>query len=98
MILDEIFKIIEDRKKKMPQGSYVATLLKGGDDKVIQKVGEESIEVIIAAKNKNRQKIISEATDLVFHLLVMLSLFKISPTDILKELERRRVAAKKNSG
>lgn len=91
MILDEIFKIIEDRKKKMPQDSYVAALFKGGEDRVIQKVGEESIEVIIAAKNKNRQKIISEAADLFFHLLVMLSLFKISPVDILKELEKRRI-------
>ncbi len=90
MILDELYKIIEDRKKKMPENSYVASLFKKGADRIIQKVGEESTEVIIAAKNENKQRIISEIADLFFHLLIMLSLFKITPDDIFKELEKRR--------
>ena len=89
MTLDELYKIIEDRKKKIPANSYVASLFKEGADRIIQKVGEESTEVIIAAKNEGKERIISEIADLIFHLLVMMSLFKITPSDILKELRRR---------
>lgn len=91
MTLEELYKVIEDRKKEMPKNSYVASLFKMGKDKIIQKVGEESIEVIIAAKNESKQKIISEIADLIFHLLVMMSLFKITPLDIFKELRKRRL-------
>ena len=66
---DVIYKIIEDRKKKMPEDSYVASLFDKGKDKIIQKVGEESTEVIIAAKNEGKDRIISEVADLIFHLL-----------------------------
>lgn len=90
MTLDELYKIIEDRKKKMPKDSYVASLFKKGEDKIIQKVGEESIEVIIAAKNESKQRIISEAADLIFHLLIMMSLFKITPADIFDEFSKRK--------
>lgn len=90
MNLEELYEIIENRKKKMPEGSYVASLFKEGRDRIIQKVGEEVVEAIIAAKNENRKRIISEVADLIFHLLVMLSLFNITPSDILKELDKRR--------
>lgn len=90
MTLEELYKIIEDRKKEMPKNSYVASLFKKGADKIIQKVGEESTEVIVAAKNQSKKRIISEVADLIFHLLVMMSLFKIKPSDVLKELNKRR--------
>lgn len=90
MILEKLYKMIENRKKEMPKDSYVASLFKKGKDRIIQKVGEESTEVIIAAKNESKQRIISEVADLLFHLLVMLSLFKITPRDILKELDKRK--------
>lgn len=90
MTLEELYKIIEDRKKEMPKNSYVASLFKKGADKIIQKVGEESTEVIVAAKNQSKKRIISEVADLIFHLLVMMSLFKIKPSDVLKELDKRR--------
>lgn len=89
MTLKQLYKIIESRKKKMPEGSYLASLFRKGKDRIIQKVGEEAIEVIIAAKNEGKEGIVSEAADLIFHLLVMLSLFKINPSDILKELNKR---------
>lgn len=89
MTLKQLYKIIEDRKNKMPEGSYAASLFKKGKDKIIQKVGEEAIEVIIAAKNESKERIVSETADLIFHLLVMLSLFNINPSDILKELNKR---------
>lgn len=89
MTLQLLYKIIESRKKKMPEGSYVASLFQKGNDQIIQKVGEEAVEVIIAAKNEGKERIISEVADLIFHLLVMLSLFNITPSDILKELDKR---------
>lgn len=89
MTLDQLYKIIEDRKKELPKDSYTASLFKTGKDKIIQKVGEEATEVIIAAKNENKEKIISEIADLVFHLLVMMSLFKITPMDIFRKLAGR---------
>lgn len=89
MTLGKLYKIIEDRKKNLPDNSYVTSLFKKGKDKIIQKVGEESTEVIIAAKNESKQRIISEIADLAFHILVMMSLLKIKPTDILKELDKR---------
>jgi len=73
----------------MPKDSYVATLFRLGEDRIIQKVGEEATEVVIAAKNKNKQRIISETADLLFHLLVLLSFKNITLTNIEKELERR---------
>ncbi len=89
MTLNKLYKIIENRKKKMPKNSYVAFLFREGRDKIIQKVGEEATEVIIAAKNESKKRIISEVADLTFHLLVILSSFNIKLADILKELSKR---------
>ncbi len=94
MTLKQLYAIIENRKKKMPEDSYVASLFKEGPDTIVQKVGEEAVEVIIAAKNESRERIISEVADLIFHLLVMLSLFNITPSDILKELSKRQHLSK----
>lgn len=91
MTLEELYKIIEDRKKNLPENSYVASLFKKGEDKIIQKFGEEATEVIVAAKNKNKERIISEVADLLFHILVLLSFKEISISDILKELEQRQL-------
>lgn len=73
----------------MSEKSYVASLLQKGEDAVVQKIGEEATEVIIAAKNKNKQQIIYEAADLWFHLLVLLVTFDISIVDIDDELMKR---------
>jgi len=89
MTIDELYKIIKDRQEKMPEGSYVASLFKAGQDRIIQKVGEEATEVVIAAKNNDKQKTISEVADLSFHLLVMLVSLNITPEEILAELEKR---------
>ncbi len=90
MSLEELYKIIEERKEKMPKDSYVAFLFNEGLDRIIQKLGEESTEVIIAAKNESKQRVISEAADLFFHTLVMLSYLGIKPSDIYEELDKRR--------
>lgn len=78
-----------DRRLKMPKDSYVASLFKSGEDRIIQKIGEEATEVVIAAKNKNKQRIISEVADLLFRLLILMVFKDITVTDIEKELENR---------
>lgn len=95
MTLEQLYKIIKNRKREMPADSYVASLFRKGEDQIIKKVGEEAMEVIIAAKNESKERIISEVADLIFHLLVMLSLFNITPSDILKELRERSRKEKK---
>lgn len=96
MNLEELFEIIKDRKKKMPEDSYVASLFKAGKDRIIQKVGEESVEVVIAAKNETRKRLISEVADLIFHVLILLAEYKITLTDIGKELSRRQLSSLKH--
>ena len=91
MTLEELYKVIQDRKNKMPETSYVASLFKGGNDRIIQKVGEEATEVVIAAKNKAKKRIISEVADLLFHILVLLVAYNINPDEVFKELERRKI-------
>ena len=90
MNIKNLYKIINDRKLKMPKDSYVASLFRLGEDRIIQKVGEEATEVIIATKNKNKQRIISEVSDLLFHLLILLNAFDINISDVEEELEGRR--------
>ena len=70
-ILDELYKIIKKRIKEMPANSTVATLVKKGEDRVIQKVGEEAIEVIVAAKGTSKKRIIEEMADLYFMTIIL---------------------------
>lgn len=89
MTLEKLYQIIEERKKSTPAGSYVASLFAAGQDRIIQKVGEEAVEVVIASKNSDRSRIVSEAADLLFHMLILLSAKEITIKEILNELERR---------
>jgi phosphoribosyl-ATP pyrophosphohydrolase/phosphoribosyl-AMP cyclohydrolase len=73
----------------MPEGSYVASLFKKGSDKIIQKVGEEAVETIIALKNKNKDEIVYETSDLLFHLLITLVDAGVKLSDIEEELLKR---------
>ncbi len=81
--------LIYQRKKNLPGGSYTTELFKSGSDRIIQKVGEEATEVIIAAKNKSRREIIYESADLLYHLIVMLQDNDINLSDVITELESR---------
>ena len=81
--------LINKRKEELPVNSYTTKLFKEGSDRIIQKVGEEATEVIIAAKNKSKQQIIYESADLLYHLIVMLANNELSITDVVKELESR---------
>lgn len=87
--LIKLTDLVNQRKKHLPENSYTTKLFKQGSDRIIQKVGEEATEVIIAAKNKSRKEIIYESADLLYHLIVMLADNELSITDVVKELELR---------
>ena len=89
MTIRELYKIIESRRNSDESTSYTKQLLDRGLDRVIQKVGEESVEVVIAAKNDENDKFIGEVADLVYHLLVLLVTKDIKITDIEKRLQER---------
>lgn len=87
-ILTELERIIAQREVERPEGAYTTYLFEKGVDKILKKVGEESAEVIIAAKNRDREELTNEAADLLYHLFVLLREQKVSfseVTDILKD-------------
>ena len=88
-MLNELFEIIEDRKANPSQKSYTASLFAEGEDRICQKVGEEAVEVIIAAKGQGDQRIIEEVSDLFYHTLVLLSAKGLTLGDVEDELRKR---------
>jgi phosphoribosyl-ATP pyrophosphohydrolase/phosphoribosyl-AMP cyclohydrolase len=82
--------LIESRERERPSGSYTTYLFEEGLDKILKKVGEESAETIIAAKNEDEARLTAETADLLYHLLVLLVARGVSLTDIADELGRRR--------
>jgi len=89
-ILYELYDVIANRKKNMPEGSYTTYLFDKGLDKILKKVGEENAEVIIAAKNKDKGELIYEASDLLYHLMVLLVEQGVELSDLFAELKSRR--------
>lgn len=92
LLLANLYKLIESRERERPEGSYTTYLFNSGLDKILKKVGEESAETIIAAKNDDVSRLTSETADLVYHLLVLLVARGVSLDEVRKELERRREA------
>ena len=88
--LDELFEIIEKKAQSKDRGSYTRELLKSGKNKIAQKVGEESTELIIDYLNGTKKRTIEEASDLIYHLFVLLYSKKIKLSDIKKELKNRK--------
>ncbi|NPA57717.1 MAG: bifunctional phosphoribosyl-AMP cyclohydrolase/phosphoribosyl-ATP diphosphatase HisIE [Aquificae bacterium] len=88
-IFHALYEKIKERKEKKPENSYVAKLFEKGSDKIIQKVGEEAVETVIALKNRNREEIVYEVSDLIFHLLVALADAGVKPEEIQEELLKR---------
>ncbi|MEO8398898.1 MAG: bifunctional phosphoribosyl-AMP cyclohydrolase/phosphoribosyl-ATP diphosphatase HisIE, partial [Ignavibacteriaceae bacterium] len=81
--LSELFSLIKERKNNLPENSYTTKLFKEGENRIIQKVGEESVETIIAAKNNKPKEIINETSDLLYHLFVMLVEKKIEFNEVV---------------
>ncbi len=88
-VLAELAAILEERKAGDPDSSYVAQLYADGLDAILQKVGEETIETILAAKQGDPEQLVHETADLWFHSLVLLAQQGLGPQAVLDELERR---------
>ena len=93
--LDGLYELIRGRKTEGKEGSYTTYLFEKGIDKILKKVGEESTEVIIAAKGSDKAETIYEVSDLLYHIMVMMVEMGISNEDIIKELASRHVIDKK---
>jgi len=87
--LGRLAAVLENRKNKDAETSYVASLYHKGTDAILKKLGEEATELIIAAKSEDKQSVIHETADLWFHSLVLLSSLDLTPDHVLAELERR---------
>jgi phosphoribosyl-ATP pyrophosphohydrolase len=92
MTLDELFVIILARQAAPAIGSYTARLLAAGEDEIMKKVGEEAIEVILAAKGQGDERLISEMADLYYHSLVLLAARGLTLADVEAELDARHGA------
>jgi phosphoribosyl-AMP cyclohydrolase / phosphoribosyl-ATP pyrophosphohydrolase len=89
-VLSRLARTIESRASQRPEGSYTAQLLAGGVAKVSQKVGEEAVEVVVAANSEDDERLASEAADLLYHLLVLLQARGVPLDAVLRELELRK--------
>ena len=87
--LTRLYEIIIDRKKNPVEGSYTNYLFAKGVDKILKKIGEESSEIIIASKDKNKEQVVFEISDLMYHLTVLMAEFEITWDDIKTELDKR---------
>ena len=92
-LLNDLYGVIESRERERPEGSYTTYLFNSGLDKILKKVGEESAETIIAAKNEDPARLTAEVADLVYHLLVLLVARGVSLDEIRAELASRRGAS-----
>lgn len=91
-ILDELFAVIEQRKRELPDESYTASLFtdEKGDNAALEKLGEETTEFILAAKDGDRENLAHEGADIVYHLLVVLAMHDLTLADLREELAARR--------
>lgn len=89
VFLDELYILILSRKQELPTGSYTTSLFHRGRNVILKKVGEEAVEVALAAKDGEPGAVINETADLIYHLLVMLADQGIEPVQIEHELKRR---------
>ncbi|TVP97962.1 MAG: phosphoribosyl-ATP diphosphatase [Balneolaceae bacterium] len=87
--LYDLERLLIERKKNLPKGSYSTRLFKKGIDKIAQKLGEEAVETIIASKNKKQADVVNEAADIIYHLLVLLVERDIPFDTVIQEMMLR---------
>ena len=87
--LERLYNTVLERRKADPEKSYIAKRLQQGTAKIAQKVGEEAVETVIAALNKDKQDLIGESADLIFHWLMLLADADVPLSAVMTELERR---------
>lgn len=88
-ILSRLYELVAERRNTMPGGSYTTSLFEEGTDTILKKVGEESSELIVAAKGGDRREVTGEAADLLYHTMVLLANAGVQFTDVQEELLRR---------
>jgi len=96
LLLDQLYELIQSRERERPAGSYTTYLFEAGLDKILKKVGEESAETIIAAKNEDDGRLTAETADLLYHVIVLLVARGVNLTDIAQELAQRRKGKSEN--
>ena len=89
--LNSLYEMLKDRKEKKPEGSYTTYLFEKGIDKILKKIGEESTEVIIAAKADDKNETVYELADLTYHAMVLMVEMGITTEDVHKELASRHI-------
>lgn len=87
--LSRLYQVIQQRKREMPEGSYVASLFRKGEDAYLKKIGEEAMEFVLGCKKGDPSEMIYEAADLLFHMMVALAAKDIPPEKVLGELKKR---------
>ena len=87
--VDTLFALIQDRRARPVPGSYTNQLFDAGLDRITQKVGEEAVEVLIAAHSQGDERLLEEMADLVYHSLVLLAYKGLTPEDVVAVLEKR---------
>ena len=90
MTLDELYRTIQQRKGADTATSYTAKLYAKGTAHIAKKVGEEAVEVAMAATSQGKQEVIGESADLLFHLLVLWSALGVEPAEVMRALEARK--------
>jgi phosphoribosyl-ATP pyrophosphohydrolase len=88
-ILAQLWATIEQRKQQRPAGSYTVQLLDTGENEILKKIGEEAVEVIIAAKGEGDDRVLYEMSDLIYHAMVLLAARDLAWSDVEAELARR---------
>lgn len=89
-VIGQLWDVIESRRTADPETSYTAKLLQGPEDKLLKKIAEEAGEVIMAAKDADREHLRYEIGDVVYHLLVVMARWGLTPDDLAEELAARR--------
>jgi phosphoribosyl-ATP pyrophosphohydrolase len=89
-VVDELWEVIESRRGASSEESYTARLLTGPEDSLLKKIAEEAGEVLLAAKDDDKKHLLYEAGDLVYHLLVVMARWDLTPDDLAAELASRR--------
>ncbi len=89
MTIDELFQIICQRRDNPSASSYTSRLISAGEDEILKKIGEEAVEVVLAAKAQGDERLIEEVADLTYHTLVLLAARGLTPQSITTELEKR---------
>lgn len=93
-ILPQLVEVIREREQTMPEGAYTTYLFDKGIDKICKKVGEEATEVVIGAKNRDKEEVKWESADLLYHLLVLLQEQKVDIYEVLDVLQKRHEGKK----